>query len=67
MRALLNRFRTDTYGAVSLDWIVLTAGVVALGAGAASMVFEGSEDLGEAINASLSTGDTTGSSAATKN
>ena len=67
MRKLLNRFRTDTHGAVSVDWIVLTAGVVALGAGAASMVFEGSDELGEAINASLSTTETTGSSSATQN
>ncbi|MEM9349111.1 MAG: hypothetical protein AAGA47_02540 [Pseudomonadota bacterium] len=54
MRKLLARFRSDTSGAVSVDWVVLTAGVAALGAGAASVVFDGSSDLGELIKEQLS-------------
>ncbi|MEM1375569.1 MAG: hypothetical protein AAGF78_14440 [Pseudomonadota bacterium] len=53
MLRLLASFRTDTRGAVTVDWIVLTAGVLALGAGAVSLIFNGSNDLGEAIKTSL--------------
>lgn len=57
MRRLLQRFRVDTHGAVTVDWVVLSAGVLALGAGAASLIFDGSSDLGEAIRTSLSVED----------
>ncbi|MEM6277379.1 MAG: hypothetical protein AAF714_10565 [Pseudomonadota bacterium] len=53
MLRLLERFRKDTHGAVTVDWIVLSAGVLALGVGAASLIFDGSSDLGEAIRTSL--------------
>ncbi|MEL6607502.1 MAG: hypothetical protein AAFO58_07465 [Pseudomonadota bacterium] len=50
MRRFIERFTKDKSGAVSVDWIVLTAGVVALGAGAASMVVDGSGDTATSIS-----------------
>ena len=54
MRQLLSRFTRDREGAVSVDWIVLTAGVIGLAAGAGSVVFDGTVDIGDAISAALS-------------
>ncbi len=53
MRKLLSQLGPDTHGAVSVDWIVLTAGIIALGAGAASVVVDGTSNLGDEINAGL--------------
>lgn len=57
MCKLLERFRTDTDGSVSADWVVLAAGVVALGAGAASVIFDGTSDLGEMVADQLAADD----------
>lgn len=54
MLKLVRRFRADTQGAVTIDWVVLTAGIVALGAGAGSIIFDGSSGLAEAISSQLS-------------
>lgn len=66
MRELFKRFRHDTQGAISVDWVVLTAGVIALAAGAASVVFDGSQDLSEALRSTLSPTEDGSGSAATK-
>ena len=55
MKRLLTRLSKDTSGAVTADWVVLSAGVLALGAGAASLVFEGSNDLGNDLSDALRT------------
>ena len=44
----------DESGAVSVDWVVLSAATLTLGMGAATLVQTGTVSLGEAINATLS-------------
>lgn len=53
MRKLLQRFRANDEGTVSVDWVVLSAGVVAIGAGAASIVLDGTPDISEMLATQL--------------
>jgi Flp pilus assembly pilin Flp len=38
MKRVLERFRRDESGAVTVDWVVLTAAALALGLGAATII-----------------------------
>ena len=53
MRRLLQRFRDDTDGAVTVDWIVLTVGVIALAAGAGSLITDGTQDGASNLSSAL--------------
>lgn len=57
--ALINDFRNDEAGAVTVDWVVLTAAIVGLGIAVVASVRTGSTNVASAINTSLSTGATT--------
>ena len=46
MKMLLNKLYRDEDGAVTVDFVVLTAGVVLMGLVAGSAIFAGGEDLG---------------------
>jgi len=50
----LHRFRTAETGAVTTDWVVLTAAIVGLGIGTVSLVRSGTGALGNDVSASLS-------------
>ncbi|MFD0980235.1 hypothetical protein [Tropicimonas aquimaris] len=43
MMRLTQRFLNSEDGAVTLDWIVLTAGAIALALGATSMILDGTQ------------------------
>ena len=47
-------FWNDQSGAVTVDWVVLSAAIVGLGIGSAAVVQRGSSDLGAGIQSSLS-------------
>ena len=47
MLKFLNKFRKDEDGAVTVDWVVLTAAVVALAGAAYSSIESGAENLTE--------------------
>ncbi|PIV75623.1 MAG: pilus assembly protein [Rhodobacteraceae bacterium CG17_big_fil_post_rev_8_21_14_2_50_65_11] len=49
----LKSFLTDTSGAVTVDWVVLTAALVGLGLAVISVVSGGLEDLSGDINTQL--------------
>lgn len=49
MKYLLKRFRKSESGAVTVDWVVLTAAVVALGVAAAAAMTTGTTDLSDSI------------------
>ncbi|MEP3330671.1 hypothetical protein [Sedimentitalea sp.] len=53
MIKLFKNFRKDESGAVTVDWVVLTAAVVALAGAAYVAIEEGSEGLSENIRDSL--------------
>lgn len=55
MQKFLNRFRRDEDGAVTVDWVVLTAAIVGLGIAVMSTVGNGTTALGETISNELST------------
>ena len=50
----IQTFRNDESGAVTVDWVVLTAALVGLGLAVMALVSQGVEDLGTAINTDLS-------------
>lgn len=52
----LNKFVADESGAVTVDWVVLTAAIVGLGIAVILAVSTGVNDLGRKISSSLSTG-----------
>lgn len=52
--ATLRSFATDESGAVTVDWVVLTAAIVGLGIAVISSVSTGVGDLGTDIQTSLS-------------
>ena len=52
---LLNKFRRDEDGAVTVDWVVLTAAIVGLGIAILATVSGGVGDLAGAIDSELST------------
>lgn len=47
-------FRRDASGAVSVEWVVLTAACIGLGVGAAAMVMGSSENVATTSNSQLS-------------
>jgi len=51
---ILRKFCADDQGAVTTDWVVLTAAIVGLGIGAAAVVRTGTSALGGDIQTSLS-------------
>lgn len=55
LRNFCVRFLRDTGGAVTVDWVVLTAAVVGLGLLAASNVATGTTDMGSNLQTFLET------------
>lgn len=53
---MLNNFRNDESGAVTVDWVVLTAAVVGLGVAVLTTVRSGTNDLAENISSGLAAG-----------
>ena len=51
----INSFKNDESGAVTVDWVVLTAALVGLGLAVMGVVSGGIEDLSETIASDLST------------
>jgi len=49
MKSALQRFVKDDSGAITVDWVVLTAAVVALGVAAAAAMSTGTTELSENI------------------
>ena len=58
--SLLKKFRNDESGAVTVDWVVLTAGVVGLGLVAVQIIMPAIGDQGRAINTAVGTHVATG-------
>ena len=54
--AHIKNFAADESGAVTVDWVVLTAAIVGLGIAVVASVRTGTTDIGEAIETTLSTG-----------
>jgi Flp pilus assembly pilin Flp len=54
MTQFWKRFTEDTSGAVTVDWVVLTAAVVGLGLGAASSIAGGATDMSDNLGSHLS-------------
>ncbi|QQA41641.1 Flp family type IVb pilin [Pelagovum pacificum] len=50
MTKLLSKFRRDEDGAVTVDWVVLTAAIVGLGIAVLSTVGTGTTALGDTIS-----------------
>ncbi|MEP1536747.1 MAG: hypothetical protein ABJQ34_05575 [Paracoccaceae bacterium] len=55
MNKFLNKFRKDEDGAVTVDWVVLTAAVVGLAVAAYSAIQDGAETLTEDTETFLGT------------
>lgn len=53
MRAMVKLLRRDENGAVTVDWVILTAGMVALALGALSMVSGGARTASETLSATI--------------
>ena len=51
---LINRFRADEDGAVTFDWVVLTAAIVGLGIAVLTTVGGATDDYGQTIGSHLS-------------
>ena len=51
---LINRFRADEDGAVTVDWVVLTAAIVGLGIAVLTTVGGATDDYGQTIGSHLS-------------
>jgi len=47
--AMIENFRNDESGAVTVDWVVLTAAIVGLGIAVVASVRSGSEDVASTI------------------
>ncbi|WP_424941834.1 hypothetical protein [Aliiroseovarius crassostreae] len=52
---LINKFKSDEDGAVTVDWVVLTAAIVGLGLAVLSSVSDGTNVLADRISSTLST------------
>ena len=52
---LFNAFLKDESGAVTVDWVVLTAAIVGLGIAVLSTVGDGTTDLADKVSSHLST------------
>ena len=61
--SLLKKFRNDESGAVTVDWVVLTAGVVGLGLVAVQIIMPAIGDQGRVINTAVGTHVSSGTSA----
>lgn len=55
MTRFISLFVKDTSGAMTVDWVVLTAAMVGLGLGAASSIAGGATALGDNVATHLST------------
>jgi Flp pilus assembly pilin Flp len=55
MLNFIKNFRADEDGAVTVDWVVLTAAIVGLGIAVMSTVGNGTTALGDTISAQLAT------------
>ena len=53
MTSAIKRFFSDTSGAVTIDWVVLTAGLITLGFVLVGTVSDGTNSVGDEINATL--------------
>lgn len=53
MRNIFSKFYRDEAGAVTVDWVVLTAAIVFLGAGVAILVRTGAVDLSDRVGTTL--------------
>jgi Flp pilus assembly pilin Flp len=51
---LIEKFRKDEAGAVTVDWVVLTAAIVGLGLAVVASVRTGANSVGSQISSSLS-------------
>jgi Flp pilus assembly pilin Flp len=60
MTALIKNFAKSESGAVTVDWVVLTAAIVGLGLAVMAVVSGGLEDLAGDINTQLEADHTTG-------
>jgi Flp pilus assembly pilin Flp len=58
--ANIKNFAADESGAVTVDWVVLTAAIVGLGIAVVTSVRGGVQTLGTNISTSLTTGTVTG-------
>ena len=54
MIKFIKNFRKDENGAVTVDWVVLTAAVVALGAVAYQGIADGASGLADNVNTAMS-------------
>ncbi len=54
MRSLIKRFAQSEAGAVTVDWVILTAGIVGLALAASSVIWDGTEDLSGDLETQLS-------------
>ncbi|GAB4262315.1 MAG: hypothetical protein Kow0013_07760 [Pararhodobacter sp.] len=54
IKSLIKTFAADESGAVTVDWVVLTAAIVGLGLAVVTSVRSGVGSLGSAISSSLS-------------
>lgn len=54
MMQLINRFRQNEDGAVTVDWVVLTAAIVGLGVAVIALVADGALDHSTGVGAHLS-------------
>ena len=54
MMKFINKFRKDEDGAVTVDWVVLTAAVVGLGVAGVASVQSGVAGLGSTISSNVS-------------
>ena len=55
LNAMIKNFAADESGAVTVDWVVLTAAIVGLGIAVMASVSDGLEDLSGDIEAQLTT------------
>lgn len=49
----IKSFLVDETGAVTVDWVILTAGIVSLAIAASAVVVDGTEDLSNDVDAKL--------------
>lgn len=55
LKKFFKKFRKEEEGAVTVDWVVLTAAVVGLGVGAVSIIQGGVDSLAGTISSGVST------------
>lgn len=53
MLDFIKTFRADEDGAVTVDWVVLTAAIVGLGIAVMSVIFSSTEEIAKNIDTSL--------------